>query len=151
MHGCMRLPKLGNDSLPYSTPSAHGPCNPSQNSGTPPRTGNEGKQRHMRKGSSCWDSLNRRIKASGRSCSRLGGQWGRWERAEAAGVASQAPSTSTHAHTEHLFTPMDTQGAFVVTNWGGTGGVRGGWCGGGLRGEGEEDIWLGWGWEKRRK
>ena len=58
-------------------------------------------------------------------------------------MASRAPSTSTHAHTEHLCTPMDTQGAFVVTNWGGGGGVRGGWLGGGLRGEGEESIWLG--------
>ena len=66
-------------------------------------------------------------------------------------MASRAPSTSTHAHTEHLFTPMDTQGAFVVTNWGGGGGVRGGWRGGGLKGEGEEGICLGWGWEKRRK
>ena len=39
---------------------------------------------------------------------------------------AEPPSTGTHAHTEHLFTPpMDVQGAFAVINWGRGGGRRG--------------------------
>lgn len=60
-------------------------------------------------------------------------------------MASRAPSTSTHAHTEHLFTPMDMQGAFVVTNWGGGGG-------GGMAGaEGREKKAFGWGGAGKKK
>lgn len=74
----------------------------------------------MRKGSSCWGSLNRRIKASGRSCSQLGGRWGWWEPARGSWCGEQSsPSTGTHAHTEHLFAPMDVQGSFAVINLGG--------------------------------
>lgn len=62
-------------------------------------------------------------------------------------MASQAPSTSTHAHTEHLFTPMDMQGAFVVTNWGGGRGMA--WRG--AEGEGRRRHLVGVGVGKEKK
>lgn len=84
----------------------------------------------MRKGSSCWDSLNVRIKDSGRSSSCLWGHWNCLSRApRQLGLRAKQPSTSTHAHIEHLFTPMLLQGAFISIKWGrrkafGWGGLR---------------------------
>lgn len=70
----------------------------------------------MRIGSSCWDSLNGSIKDSGRSSSRLSEHWGLSEQGPEAAGGEQSSPPSTHAHAEHLFTPMDVQGAlFLLT------------------------------------
>ena len=112
IHHCMAFQSQEIIPLLPSILSSRRPCNPSRNSGTAPQKGNECKRRHMSKESSCWDSLNRRMKGWRRSCRGGTGAWGSW-----CGQQSSPPPALTP--TQNIrFRPLEVQGAFVVINGG---------------------------------